>query len=73
MRERFTLMGCSLQMQSLKPLTFIGLALSLKLIITGIDRKKASRVGVDGTKIFETWLSDNLGGGISYAWNNLRS
>ena len=40
MRERFTLMGCSLQMQSLKPLPFIGLALSLKLIIAGIDRKK---------------------------------
>ena len=73
MRERFTLMVSNLHTISYKPLPFIGLALSLKLIITGIDRKKASRVGVDGTKISETWLSDNLGGGISYAWNNQRS
>ena len=40
MRERFTLMVSNLHTISYKPLPFIGLALSLKLIIAGIDRKK---------------------------------
>ena len=75
MRERFPLMGSNLHTISLKPLPLIGTGFKSEIDNNGnrLKKRKASRVGADETKISETWLCDNLGSGISYAWNNLRS